>query len=73
MGTAAEMAYIAKCKCGCGSITFATIDLPAWAKETAKSIAKMIRDGYAVERVPLGSFRMTTCKRQADLLKASSV
>lgn len=62
-----EMAYIAKCRCGCGSITFATMDRPEWAKDTAKTIAKMIRDGYAIERVPLRSFRMATCSRQTDL------
>jgi hypothetical protein len=43
------------------------MDRPEWAKDTAKSIAKMIRDGYTIERVPISECRMTTCKRQAPL------
>ena len=49
----AETAYIAKCLCGCGAITFATVDRPVWAKENAKTIAKKIREGYIVEHVAL--------------------
>lgn len=67
------MAYIGRCRCGCGAITFATVDRPEWAKDTAKSVAQAIRDGYSVEHVELSTVRMTTCKRQPDLLKASSV
>jgi len=67
------MAYIGRCRCGCGAITFACMDRPEWSKDTAKSVAQAIRDGYTIEHVALDSFRMTTCKRQPDLLKASSV
>lgn len=62
-----EMAYISKCACGCGSVTFATVDRPEWAKDTAKTIAKLIREGRSVERVSLDSFRMSMCKRNQKL------
>jgi hypothetical protein len=68
-----EMAYIGRCPCGCGAIPFATVDNPEWAKDTAKSIAQAIRDGYAIERVFLSEVRMSTCKRQPDLLTSSAV
>ena len=41
--------YIAKESCGC--ICFAVIDNPDHKKETAKEIGKLIRAGYAIERV----------------------
>lgn len=63
-----KMAYIARCRCGCGSVVFATMDEPEFAKHTAKSIAKMIRDGYSIERVSLNSFRMAHCSRQSALV-----
>lgn len=68
-----EMAYISRCACGCEAITFATVDRPEWAADTAKTIAKLIREGRSIERVALGNIRMSTCKRQADLLKAASI
>ncbi len=42
--------YIARCKCGCGGIVFATVDNPNHATDVAKDVAEAIRDGYAVER-----------------------
>lgn len=46
--------YIARCKCGCGGLVFASIDEPQFTKETAKSVADIIKRGYAVERTTLG-------------------
>jgi hypothetical protein len=68
-----EMAYISPCACGCGAITFATVDRPEWANDTAKTIAKLIREGRSIERVPVGNIRMSTCKRQPGLLMTSAV
>ena len=66
-----EMAYIGRCRCGCGAIPFACVDKPEWAKDTAKSIAQAIRDGYTIERVPLSEVRMSMCKRQPSLLSSA--
>jgi hypothetical protein len=43
--------YIAKYKCGCGGIVFAMVDVPNHKKETAKEVARAIREGYSVELV----------------------
>ena len=50
-------AYVARCKCGCGSFIFAAVDVPDMAKSNAKEIAKLIREGYAVERTTVGIVR----------------
>ena len=49
--------YIARCKCGCGGIVMATVDIPKHKKETAKTVAECIRDGLVVERVTVGYVR----------------
>ena len=41
--------YVARLKCGC--IVALVADVPGFEKETAKSVAELIRDGCAVERV----------------------
>lgn len=46
---AATPAYIGRAPCGC--IRFACVDEPVHAKDNAKEIAKLIRDGWTVERV----------------------
>lgn len=43
------MAYIGRADCGC--IKLAIVDNPEHAKDTAKEIAKAIRQGYKIERV----------------------
>lgn len=42
-------AYIGRKSCGCA--VAAAADIPGMEKETAKSVASFIRDGYAVSRV----------------------
>lgn len=42
-------AYVGAKPCGCK--VAATVDDPKWAKETAKSVASMIKHGLSVERV----------------------
>lgn len=41
--------YIARCKCG----GIAAVDDPDHPKDTARSVAEVIQDGFAVERVEL--------------------
>ena len=41
-------AYIAKKECGC--IVMACVDNPEHRRETAKEVAKAIRQGYIIER-----------------------
>ena len=67
-----EMAYIGRGRCGFGAFPFAPMDRPEWAKDTAKSIAKAISDGYTIERVPLSEVRMSMCKRQPSLLTTTA-
>jgi len=40
--------YIARAKCGC--IVMACVDNPDHLKDTAKEVAKAIRQGYIIER-----------------------
>lgn len=44
-----EMAYIALCKCG--SIVMACVDVPEHKKDTAKTVASCIKDGFEIKRV----------------------
>lgn len=55
--TESTPAYIARCKCGCGGIVMATVDIPEHAEEVAKEVAACIRDGYSVEHVTVGYVR----------------
>lgn len=50
-------AYIARCRCGCGGIVFASVDNPEHATDTAKEVARCIREGYAVERTVVSVVR----------------
>jgi hypothetical protein len=60
-----HMSYIARCKCGCGGIVFATVDKPKYAEDNAEEIRRQIQDGYSIERVtveyvrraPFGCYR----------------
>jgi hypothetical protein len=53
--------YIARCKCGCGALIFATVDEPGQSKErrddTAKEIATFVRKGFTIERMSVGEVR----------------
>lgn len=49
--------YIARCKCGCGGLVFATVDDPSFRKDTAKEVAVMIQDGYIIERMIIEGVR----------------
>ena len=60
-----DMAYIARRPCGC--IVIAIVDEPRHAKDTAKDVAKAIRQGYAVERVTIevvraGPWECSVCR-----------
>jgi hypothetical protein len=63
------MAYISRCVCG--GITFACVDRPEYAKDTAKDIAQLIRDGRAVERVTLEVTRSGWCSNSKKCRAAS--
>lgn len=43
--------YIGRKRCGC--VTTIVVDEPEYPKDTAKSVADFIRDGYAVERMTI--------------------
>lgn len=64
--------YIARCKCGCGGLIFASVDDPKMRKErgreTAKEIAKLIRAGHSVERMTVGEVRAAKWLCQKDAL-----
>ncbi len=57
------MSYIGRAPCGC--IRFAAVDEPAFAKETAQAVARIIEDGGTVERVTCQYVRenMKRCPR----------
>lgn len=46
--------YIARCKCGCRGIVFATVDRPEYKEDVAKDVSEMILAGYAIEHVTVG-------------------
>lgn len=58
--------YIARCRCGCGAIVFASVDEPEQSKErlkdNAREIAKMIAAGYVIERMPVDEVRKANWK-----------
>lgn len=53
--------YLGVKPCGCAVAIM--VDRPEYAKDTAKDIAKWIRDGWAVERVEIeqGRNRLHSC------------
>jgi hypothetical protein len=52
--------YVARCKCGCGHLIYASVDDGTTPKETARSVAQMIRKGYHIERMTVGEVRRST-------------
>ena len=64
--------YIARCQCGCGGMIFASVDDAEMreqrAKETAKEIGKLVRDGYTVERATVKEVRSSKwfCQKNLD-------
>jgi hypothetical protein len=48
-------AYVGFKACGC--CTAAAVDSPPFAKDNAKFVARLIRDGMRVERLPLEDAR----------------
>lgn len=58
--------YIARCRCGCGALVFASVDEPGQSKErrkdTAKAIGDLVRKGYSVERLTVGAVRSANWK-----------
>lgn len=51
-----RMAYVSRCA-GCNNIMMATLDSLERKRETAKEIAKAVRLGEVVERMPLENAR----------------
>jgi hypothetical protein len=49
--TPATHIYFGELPCGCIEVVCA--DIPEIKKETAKSVAEMIKNGYAVKRIPV--------------------
>jgi hypothetical protein len=61
-----RMCYVGVKSCGC--VVAGCVDDPRFAKETAKFIARLVRDGYAVKHVPINEANMRACKcGQLDL------
>lgn len=52
---------------GCGCVVAVTVDLPEYKKDTAKELAKWIRQGLSVERVTCEVARQsfTICPHKA--------
>lgn len=42
---------------GCGCAGVVTVDKPEYAKDTAKTVAQMVRDGLEVKRMTVEEFR----------------
>ncbi len=53
----------------CGCIGVVTVDMPEHAKDTAKCVAEMVRDGLNVERMLVDDFRKTPAFGCAHKLK----
>lgn len=49
--------YIGKCR-GCSVILASAYDMADYPKGTAESLTRMVKDGLAIERVPLGSVEL---------------
>jgi len=49
--------YVARCLCGCKRLVFASVDDGVHPKETAKTVAQMIRKGYVIERMTVSEVR----------------
>lgn len=58
--------YIARCRCGCGALIFASVDEPEQSQkrraDTAKEIADLVRNGFTIERMPVGEVRSANWK-----------
>lgn len=64
------LSYIARCNGGCGGIRFAIVDDPARSKDTAKEVAKVITQGYTIERATSQEVRSgwgCRCEGSAEL------
>lgn len=62
--------YIARKPCGC--LSMAVVDMPQYAKATAREVAKAIRLGETVERVPTELVRTMAWKCAEHTTKMSS-
>lgn len=60
------MCYVGMKACGC--CVAAAVDKPEWAKETAKTVAKWMRDGLTIERktVQWSRENLTVCEHKAE-------
>ena len=61
-----KFAYVGTKPCGC--TVAATVINPEWAKDTAKSVAQWIKDGYTVDKVSLEEvkIKLKSCKCAAE-------
>jgi hypothetical protein len=64
-----EPAYIARAACGCIVMAIADDEAPDWKKHTANEIAKAIRRGLSIERVPAQYVRdnMKACPHKREI------
>lgn len=67
MGGEQVFCYVGIKSCGCCEV--AAVDSPRYAKDNAKLCAKLIRDGYTVERKPVewirGNLKKCMCGKSA--------
>jgi len=62
---------IARCKCG--GIVFAAVDRPEYRKDTAKSVADVLRRGFDIETLPIGTVRGARwCMESKKHMKATA-
>lgn len=63
-------AYIAKCKCG--GLIFAASDRPECRKDNAHDIARLINDGYSIERMTVEEVRTSNwCTNRGNCQKGA--
>lgn len=55
-------AYIGRKPCGC--VVALVVDEPRWKRDTAKTVARYVLDGYAVERLTVAE--ATAALRRCD-------
>lgn len=68
--TPPRMAYVARIK-ECGCVVAASVDEPAYASDTAKFVAREIREGFNVDRVTVGEARALPWGWPCEHMKAT--
>mgnify|MGYP001566260858 CR=1 FL=1 len=65
-----EFAYVGIKPCGC--MVFAMVDTPGREKDIAKEVARCIRDGLKVERLPVERVRQEFKRCKCSISKETS-